>query len=79
MAVYTANSVIVGTTGASGANGFLALITAANTAAAAAVTTAKGATGLVAGSIVIGEARMSVDTQSNILEMLQTVTYQTFA
>lgn len=75
MATYTPTSKIIGTTGASGINGFTAIVAAANTAMATAVTAAQAVTGVAANSIVIGPAQLAVDTDTHILEVVQTITY----
>lgn len=75
MATYTPVSKLVGTTGASGAAGIVNLMASQVTAMATAVGTAIGLTGYSPNSLVISPAQLVVDTDSHVLDIVQTITY----
>lgn len=74
MATYTPTSKVIGTTGVTGNAGFIALLTAQNTAVGTAVTTALALTGYQPQTLQISPATYS-DGTSGLLYMTQTLTY----
>jgi hypothetical protein len=75
MATYTIKSTVVGSTGASGLNGYTGLVGTQNTAVATAITTAMAVTGFTPNTLSVSPAVVNQDANGGTIYMTQTLTY----